>query len=269
MSRKAHKFLRRTVLDSPLLLNLPASAMCLGRVFLFWACALAAQAQTQTQTQTWTSDFFKSELILEKIRDPNSKQLIWVGAGFTALTTSADFRIRDTWQGHQQMSEEHEGWGDQLGTGIPSLVTALSQIYLDPIQGRNHLRSIAVSTLATYGLKTLVGRRRPGGSSNTQSFPSGHTSVLMASATALTYSYGWRAAVITYPLAIFSGLSRLAKDTHWASDVMGGAFVGIWSAYVASVETESSENLSQGFQWQILPAVIEHEQGLVLMVSFD
>jgi hypothetical protein len=265
MSRKAHKFVQRRGLDSPLLLKLPASAMCLGRVFLFWACALAAQVQAQTQTGA----FFKSELILEKIRDPNSKQLMWVGVGFTALVTSADFQIRDTWQGHQQMSEEHEGWGDQLGTGIPSLVAALSQIYLDPIQGRNHLRSITVSTLATYGLKTLVGRRRPGGSSNTQSFPSGHTSVLMASATALTYSYGWRAAVMAYPLAVFSGMSRLAKDTHWASDVVGGAFVGVWSAYVASVETEFSEEFSQGFQWQILPAVVEQEQGLVLMVSFD
>ena len=59
-----------------------------------------------------------------------------------------------------------------------------------------------------------------------------------ATATSLTYAYGWKAAVIAYPIAAFVGLSRLSDDAHWGSDVVAGTFVGVFMARACFYELD-------------------------------
>jgi membrane-associated phospholipid phosphatase len=119
-----------------------------------------------------------------------------------------------------------------------------------------HVSSIAVTaaaavTLESFALKYAIGRNRPGGpdadpfvahpfdasrssfsigavfpgdATDTSSFPSGHTALAFALITpyAEIYHAPWLYAI---PIAV--GLGRIAAvDGHWASDVVGGGFLG-------------------------------------------
>lgn len=89
-------------------------------------------------------------------------------------------------------------------------------------------------------MKLAVGRRRPGGDgdggefrpfSGWNSFPSGHTAVAFALATAIADETpdGWTDAGL-YGAATLTAFARVAGDRHWTSDVFVGAVVGHLSA---------------------------------------
>lgn len=63
------------------------------------------------------------------------------------------------------------------------------------------------------------------------SFPSGHTMVTFTVAATLAFYYP-RIAIILYPLAALVGLSRVYLGSHYPSDVVAGAFLGIGFAYL-------------------------------------
>jgi len=119
-----------------------------------------------------------------------------------------------------------------------------------------HASSIAVTsaaevTVLSMGLKYVIGRDRPaqtdgnpfvarpfdaanssfsigavfpGGGSDTSSFPSGHTALAFALITPYAELYH---APILYVIPVVVGLGRIAAvDGHWASDVVGGGFIG-------------------------------------------
>ena len=119
-----------------------------------------------------------------------------------------------------------------------------------------HASSIAVTsaaevTVLTMGLKYVIGRERPGGPDSdpfvarpfdaadssfsvgavfpgagtpTSSFPSGHTALAFALITPYAELYH---APILYAIPVAVGLARVAAvDGHWASDAVGGGFIG-------------------------------------------
>jgi membrane-associated phospholipid phosphatase len=119
-----------------------------------------------------------------------------------------------------------------------------------------HASSIAVTagaavTVESLGLKYAIGRVRPanedsspfvfhpftnpsqlyatgsvfgGGDNGTSSFPSGHTALAFALITPYAELYH---APILYVIPVTVGLARIAaQDGHWASDAVGGGFIG-------------------------------------------
>ncbi len=69
---------------------------------------------------------------------------------------------------------------------------------------------------------------RPFGSG--RSFPSGHTTIAFALASAIDQETGARwVPWLLYPAASLTGWSRLRDDRHWLSDVVGGAALGLWA----------------------------------------
>ncbi len=83
-----------------------------------------------------------------------------------------------------------------------------------------------------YVGKTTFARLRPDMTA-ANSYPSGHTATAFASATLLHLEYGERCpwiSVAGYTMASLTGLSRIANNRHWASDVLCGAAVGIFAA---------------------------------------
>lgn len=84
-------------------------------------------------------------------------------------------------------------------------------------------------------LKHIVQEKRPDGS-NTQSFPSGHTTTAFSSAQFMYREYKdtniWLS-LSGYPLAVFTGVYRTVNDKHWVSDVVTGAGLGILSTELA------------------------------------
>lgn len=97
------------------------------------------------------------------------------------------------------------------------------------------VEGIGLSSLLTVGMKYAFGRQRPktgdgpraffqGG----QSFVSGDTTPTFAAAAAISeaFDYHWWAAIPAYSLAVMTGVGRMGKDAHWASDILGSALVG-------------------------------------------
>jgi membrane-associated phospholipid phosphatase len=100
--------------------------------------------------------------------------------------------------------------------------------------------ALVASGVVNGALKYGVGRERPGTAADPheyapfnpdngfQSFPSGHTVVAFSLAAAVSEEAGrpWVTGA-AYGAAALVGWSRVYDDKHWASDVVGGAVVGV------------------------------------------
>ncbi|MDO4770417.1 phosphatase PAP2 family protein [Porphyromonas sp.] len=94
--------------------------------------------------------------------------------------------------------------------------------------------SFALLSLFTLGGKYTIGRLRPDNSSR-NFFPSGHTGTAFACAAILDAEYGHRypwLAAAGYGVAALTGVSRVANNRHWGTDVLTGASVGPSSVYL-------------------------------------
>jgi membrane-associated phospholipid phosphatase len=91
------------------------------------------------------------------------------------------------------------------------------------------LESNLLTIVSSGILKKTFHDRRPDGS-GFSSFPSGHTAIAFTGAAILDHEYGQQYPWIKwagYGLATLVGISRIANNRHWASDVLGGAALGI------------------------------------------
>lgn len=94
------------------------------------------------------------------------------------------------------------------------------------------------------------------------SFPSGHTIVAFTSATILGKSYNVE--YITYPLATIVGFSRVYLESHWYSDVLAGALIGIWIGN--QVFESHRENIER--KYEIVPSLGEGKSSLTFIYYF-
>jgi len=115
------------------------------------------------------------------------------------------------------------------GWGLYSHNDAARHAVLTGVEG------IGLSSLLTVGIKAAFGRKRPNAGDGPraffkggQSFVSGDTTPTFAAAATISeaFDYHWWAAVPAYSLAVMTGVGRMGKDAHWASDVLGSALVG-------------------------------------------
>lgn len=103
--------------------------------------------------------------------------------------------------------------------------------------------SLAITAVVTYSLKSIVQRKRPymaypklitgKATETTYSFPSGHTSMAFATATALTLSFPrWYVIAPAYSYAILVAYSRSYLGVHYPGDILAGAIIGTGSSFL-------------------------------------
>jgi membrane-associated phospholipid phosphatase len=99
--------------------------------------------------------------------------------------------------------------------------------------GRDLMEAQIVSAAMTQLLKFAVQRTRPDGEA--RSFPSGHASASFASATVLHRHFGAKASIPAYGAAVYITMSRLQGNSHYASDVLIGAALGMAVGRAATI----------------------------------
>jgi membrane-associated phospholipid phosphatase len=92
-------------------------------------------------------------------------------------------------------------------------------------------KTYGTACIAAQVIKHVVLKPRPDGTDN-YSFPSGHTTSAIAGAAFIQRKYGWAYGIPSYAMASFVGYSRVQAKKHDTWDVLGGATIGIASAYI-------------------------------------
>ncbi len=205
---------------------------------------------------------------LKRAIDADSVKFLLGGTAATITAHQEDDITRDRWKNHQMWSAETTKYGYEYGQYAIGAFLALGQTYFDHDNGINHIRSLVANGVVTITLKYSAQRERPDKSNNV-SFPSGHSSDAFTTATSLTYAYGWKAAMIFYPIATYVALSRVADEKHWLSDITAGAFIGVWMGRSFYYESEkNNEPEGSAKQWQLTPYALGDRVGLNLSFRF-
>ncbi len=133
------------------------------------------------------------------------------------------------------------------GLGDHGLMWAATTVWRARRSGPERARAVRAlaiagveSNLTNAGIKAVVGRSRPDRSGlrvtdggipvrepKTSSFPSGHTLAAFCAATVMSQRGDRRGNALLFTSATLVGLSRLYLRAHHASDVVGGAAIGV------------------------------------------
>lgn len=98
--------------------------------------------------------------------------------------------------------------------------------------GSDLVRAQVLNMVTTRVVKIAIDRTRPSGGGH--SFPSGHASATFTTAAVLHRHFGWKAGIPAYAAAGFVGLSRVADRSHWVSDTVFGAAMGVAAAWTVT-----------------------------------
>jgi membrane-associated phospholipid phosphatase len=127
--------------------------------------------------------------------------------------------------------------GTYLGDGRTMLGVSLLLMAYGGDKNRETGRLLTSTFISTgvivWGMKEIIGRKRPLDDASNPAFPSGHTAYAFAGATLL----GNRYPKLRIPLYIGAGLvgfTRIYLGRHYASDVIAGAAVGTLTGALVS-----------------------------------
>jgi membrane-associated phospholipid phosphatase len=100
--------------------------------------------------------------------------------------------------------------------------------------GSDLVEAQLVAGVSTLALKNAVRRTRPDGEPH--SFPSGHASGTFAAATVIQRHYGLKGAIPAFSAAVLITGARMQANSHYPTDLIMGAALGILSGRAATFE---------------------------------
>ena len=140
------------------------------------------------------------------------------------------------------LKQTFSGGGKALGREWVQGGTALATYIVGSVWHKPRVVSVGgdlieaqlVALTVTQGLKFAFSRERPDGEA--RSFPSGHASAAFATAHVLQRHLGTKVAIPAFAIAAYTSLSRLQANSHYPSDVVFGAALGLAVAQTATIE---------------------------------
>lgn len=137
------------------------------------------------------------------------------------------------------------------------------------------IASIAISGIVVSILKNLIQRPRPLAvleevnaaffSYRSLSFPSGHSTTVMAAATVLSFHYR-KFAFIFYSVGLYVCYTRVYLGVHWVSDIVTGALIGyIISKIILRYCFPLAEKIAKSFTMKIVALIFYFLSGFYLM----
>ncbi|WP_426038333.1 phosphatase PAP2 family protein [Cypionkella sp. TWP1-2-1b2] len=151
-------------------------------------------------------------------------------AGLVALTVSVLTILQPA------AADSKDSW-DKLSTALVFGLAGGAEwktVALGDKTGQMEFFEAMAATLAvSEGLKAVIHKRRPDGSSN-DSFPSAHTALAFAAASYFDIRYGAENKALVpflYGAAALAGLGRVQAKKHFMGDVAAGALIGVALAH--------------------------------------
>lgn len=190
--------------------------------------ARSSLAAENPEPSYWDLGLDHARMSLQDGTDAAGWGILTGGLVATIVAHQYDHEVRDAYRDNQKLSRDVSKFGAFWGSGGPGLALAMTQLYLDPRNGMAHAESIILTSATHISIAALVRRGRPGKPESWTSFPSGHASSAWATATSLSYAYGWSAAIPAYAAAVLTMGARLSDDKHWLSDTVAAATLGLF-----------------------------------------
>jgi len=153
-----------------------------------------------------------------------------IGGAATGLGSTLDNNLKDRIADpNHSFATAFENLGDPLRNGV--MVTGLYAVSRltehEKFRAVSYdlLDAVIVNWAYTTAIKNIVHRERPNGEDNV-SFPSGHASNAFVIASVVDRHFGWKGGLPAYAYATAVAASRLQRNKHYLSDVLGGATLG-------------------------------------------
>ena len=208
-------------------------------------------------------------LVFEKAA-PNAPRYAVQGLLILLPFTTLDRPVNDAVEeGHRGLFADYVRATNSIG-GPEATLPVLGVFAVSLATGNERLQDAAFTSVESmlyagalaYGVKYVVGRVRPEetGSpfklkpfSGHTSFPSGHTTTAFAVLTpwALYYPHPVTYAAVAL-LGAGTAFSRVARERHWFTDVVGGATIGVVTAHYL-VYRHTQKTVAEGTSWQVAP----------------
>jgi membrane-associated phospholipid phosphatase len=223
-------------------------------VFLFFGFRLSA-ARAEDNPQDIITHIFHDQprIVTSPMRADRNDVALW------GMTSAAALGLAPHWNGYRSLDEQlKDNYGHAsgasksawtavtyLGSGEVTFGLAAAGYGIGYWQENNEMQHVSarwLEALADVGIwgtavKWMTGRDRPGTgngkgdfqgpSFSNSSFPSGHTTAAFATAAVFSHEYPTPWVVVpAYTIATGVGISRLALEKHWTSDVLVGAALG-------------------------------------------
>jgi len=240
----------------------------IGGAFAVTAAAPCSAVEKLTLDDLWTDTrLYFTAPIRWDLRD-----WMYFGGvvGIVAASHQLDNKVRNHFAGPQPTLDGKDK--NSVRDAVPGLAAlgatwVFAEIEDSPggrMEAYTMAEAAAFSTITAEALKYGAGRKRPnetlrvddwrtGGSS----FPSLHASAAFAIGTVLAESgpddYRWTRRVLGYGLAGFTGYLRLHDNSHWLSDVVAGAAVGVSTA-VFTLNRRIVKEEDDGVAFSVSPA---------------
>lgn len=188
----------------------------------------------------------------------DSTGLIFLGGGIavTIIARQYDEKVASYFRRKSILSEDMTEFGNWLAADGHMLILSSIHTVINKEKGLPHFESYLATGLTVELMKNTMHRTRPD-KVGEQSIPSGDVAVVFASATALTYGYGIKAALPAFSLAAITFFSRMESHKHFLSDVVLGSVIGFFWARSASLH-----------HFKVTPVVSIDSQGISFSTNF-
>ncbi|GIU29325.1 phosphatase PAP2 family protein [Shewanella sp. MBTL60-007] len=146
--------------------------------------------------------------------------------------------------------------GDVVQIALPA-GALIGSLWIGDTEGAWQLAKGAAATgIITHTMKFGYERLRPDGSES-NSFPSGHTSAAFSGAAYIHHRYGNAWGIPAYAAATFVGASRVWANRHYVDDVLAGGSIAVFSSLYFTDPYNSSDLV-------IVPSFGEDHIGLAM-----
>ena len=218
-----------------------AGAKVIARI-LIGLLAAAAPASAQPAVD---ADRNLVEVIVDDMKSMVSKEsasVLSTATAFALFASPFDESLTYSASCSTFLKTTFEGWARVVGQEWVLGGSALATYVIGRAAGKprvaavggNLMESQLLAGATTFALKHAIRRARPDG--EPRSFPSGHAAGSFAAATVIQRHFGLKAAIPAFSAAVVISGARLQANSHYPSDIIMGAAIGVLSGRAATFE---------------------------------